>query len=266
VANITNFLGGSRISLTNYAQNSTLQSFASANGSNLLNLISAVQSNSPVGLDQALTNATQAVNGVWDQPIYADFFAAVRDVNSRLPADARIRVFGGDPGPGDNRSREVAAVSVIKEQVLQKHGKALVTYGAAHFFRTMPKQYLSSVGEDIGIARILEMNDPGRTFVVIPMGPFDPPPGAVKSVDPDFRKFDRALKTQVRPVLVPLKPPFRGFTAEEFLGRTIFNCRGPGGCVSMFKGSTLTLGQIADAVAYVGGSGDAADTKTKPAR
>src|SRR5437867_3511477 len=31
-------------------------------------------------------------NGVWDSPIYADFFAAVREVNSKLPADARFRV------------------------------------------------------------------------------------------------------------------------------------------------------------------------------
>src|SRR5436190_1448561 len=37
---------------------------------------------------------------VSDTPFYTDFFAAVRDVNSRLPADARIRVFGGE----DNRN------------------------------------------------------------------------------------------------------------------------------------------------------------------
>ena len=35
-------------------------------------------------------------------------------------------------------------------------------------------------------------------------------------VDPDYQKFDRALKTQVRPVLVPFERlPFRDFTAEE---------------------------------------------------
>ena len=118
--------------------------------------------------------------GVWDSPIYADFFAAVRDVNSKLPANARVRVFGGDPGPGDNRSRETAAVSVLKEQVLQKHGKALVIYGAAHFYRTMPRDYLSSLGGDIGIARKLEIDFPGRTFVVIPVGRLDPPRGVTR--------------------------------------------------------------------------------------
>ena len=208
---------------------------------------------SPAQLARVWKTTTQVDNGVWDSPIYADFFAAVRDVNSRLPADARIRVLGGDPGPGDTRSRETAAVAVLKGQVLQKHSKALVIYGAAHFWRTMDKDYLSSMGQDIGIVRMLEMDYPGRTFAVIPVGGIDLQPGLTVPIAPDYRKFDRALKTQVRPVLVPLQRlPFRDFTAEEFLGDTVFNCRGPGGCVSIFKGSILTLGQMADACIYFG--------------
>jgi hypothetical protein len=219
---------------------------------------------SAVQLAQVWKTTTQGNNGFLDQPIYADFFAAVRDVNSKLPADARIRVLGGDPGPGDHRSRETAAVAVLKEQVLQKHGKALVIYGAGHFYRKMPEEYMSSMGEDIGIANKLEMEFPGRTFAVIPVGPLDPPRGVAESVAPDFQKFDRALKTQVRPVLVSLQRlPFRDFSAEEFLGRTLTNCRG--GCKSVFQGSSITLGQMADACIYVGGGGDA-DTKGKTGR
>ena len=220
---------------------------------------------SPAQWAQVWKTTTQAANGVWDPPIYADFFAAVRDVNSKLPADARVRVFGGDPGPGDNRSRETAAVSILKEQVLQKHGKALFIYGAAHFYRTVPRDYLSSLGEDIGIARTLEIDYPGRTFVVIPVGWLDLPHGVAAGIDPDYGKFDRALKTQVRPVMVPLpRLPFRDFTAEEFLGRTLTTCRGGRGCVSAFRGSSITLGQMADACIYVGGN---ADVVTKaPAR
>ena len=219
---------------------------------------------SPAQLAQVWKSTTQAANGVWDDPMYADFLAAVRDVNSKLPADARIRVFGGDPGPGDNRSRETAAVSVLKEQVLQQHSKALVIYGAAHFYRTMPKDYFSSMGQDAGIVRMLEVDYPGRIFAVIPVGyRWDLPPTV--RFDPDYRKFDRALKTQVRPVLVPLQRlPFRDFTAEEF-GGPLLNCRGPGGCVSVFQGSTLTLGQLADACVYVGAGADV-DTKAKPTR
>jgi|SRR5579883_2654222 len=192
-------------------------------------------------------------NLVAENPIYSDFFAAVREVNSKLPADARIRVLGGDPGPGDNRSRETAAVGVLKEQVLQKRGKALVIYGAAHFYRNAPAEYLSTLGKDIGIARMLEMDYSGRTFAVIPVGgKLDLPPG-VTMPNPDYQKFDRALKTQVRPVLIPLqRTPFRDFTAEEFLGAQVMSCRGPNGCTSVFKGSPLTLGEMADACIYVG--------------
>jgi hypothetical protein len=203
---------------------------------------------------------------IWDSPFYADFFAAVRDVNSKLPADARIRVFGADPGLG-RPGRDAAAVSLLKEQVLQKHGKALVIYGAAHFYRAVgnARDYVS-VMDDVGIARALEFDYPGRTFVVILVGGIDLPPGITVGIDPDYQKFDRVLKTQVRPVLVPLQRlPFRDFSAEEFIGRTLTTCRGGGGCVSMFKGSTLTLGQVADACVYAGGGAEV-DTKAKPTR
>jgi hypothetical protein len=217
-------------------------------------------------LAQVWKTTTQASNMIWDQPIYADFFAAVRNVNSKLPADARIRVLGGDPGPGDNRSRETAAVSVLKEQVLQKHGKALIIYGAAHFYRTFNKELLSTMGDDIGLVKKLEIEYPRRTFAVIPVGPLDPPRGVSGSINPDFQKFDRALKTQARPILVSLQRlPFRDFSAEEFLGRTVTSCGGPGGCVGIFHGSGITLGQIADACIYVGVD-SGVGTKAKPPR
>jgi hypothetical protein len=150
------------------------------------------------------------------------------------------------------------------KEVLQRHGKALVIYGAAHFYRTMPADYLSSMGQDIGIVRMLESDYPGRTLAVIPLGGhLGVPPGAAAGPDPDYRKFDRALKTQARPVLVPLQRlPFRDLGAEEFMGGTIFNCRGSGGCRSIFQGSPLTLGQMADACIYVGPDADV-DRKSK---
>jgi hypothetical protein len=206
-------------------------------------------------LEQVWKTTTQASNGVWDSPIYMEFFAAVREANSKLPSDAQFRVLGGDPGPGDNRSREVAAVSVLKEQVLDKRGKALVIYGASHFYRTFPQEYLSSMGDDIGLARRLERDFPSRTFIVIPIGRLNRP-SAVKKEDivPDFQKFDTALKTELRPVMISLQRlPFRDFTAEEFLGRTLTTCRGANGCVSVFKGSPITLSAMADACIYIGG-------------
>jgi hypothetical protein len=206
-------------------------------------------------LAQVWKTTTQAPNEIWDSPVYLEFFKAVRDVNAKLPPGQQIRVLGGDPGPGDNRTRETAAVDVIKEQVLQKHGKALVIYGAAHFYRSLPPQYAASLGEDIGIVTILEKDYPGRILSVIRIGWLDRPRGVAMDVAPDFQKFDRAIKTTVRPVMLSLKQTlFQDFSVEEFLGRTVATCLPPGGCRSAFKGSTLTLGQFADACVYFGGS------------
>jgi hypothetical protein len=204
-------------------------------------------------LEQVWKTTTQAAIGIPDAALYSNFFAAVRDVNSKLPPDARVRAFGGDPGPRQNRSRENTAVSILKEQVLQKRGKALVIYGAVHFYRTMPREYLASMGEDTGIVSKLEVDYPGRTLSVIPIGRLDPMPKVTGDIEPDFQKFDRALKTRVRPVMVSLqRAPFRDFSAQDFLGRTVVSCRGAGGCASAFKDSPLTLGQIADAAVYIG--------------
>ena len=172
---------------------------------------------------------------VWESAVYEDFFAAVREVNSRLPADARIRVFGAE----DNRNRDAAAYSILKQQVLQKHGKALVIFGAAHFSRT----------GNSGIMRMLDSNYPGRTFVVTTMG--GPPMRKTStSPSPDYQKFDRALKTQVRPVMVSLhRLPFRDFMVRDFDNGNLVYMNGE----SVFKGSTLTLGETAaDACVYFG--------------
>lgn len=191
---------------------------------------------------------TRNGDGFCNAPMYAEFLRAVRDVNSHLPANARIRVFGGEPGPGDGQS----TLDVLKDQVLEKHVKALVIYGSAHCYLNGPADYLDSIGGASLVAK-LNVAYPGRTLSVIPIAPLARP-GAIKSdTEPDFGKFDRAIKTPARPVLLSLqRAPFRDLSASEFLGRTLTTCRGTEGCRSVFKGSTLTLGQMADAIVYVG--------------
>jgi hypothetical protein len=226
--------------------------------------------------------ATQVGGGC--SPIYPAFFAAVRDVNLKLPADARVRVFGAEGAPG--LSGETTAVNFLKQQVLQKHGKALVIYGHSHFWRTSPPVMISrSGGVTTGIVRMLEMDYPGRTVAVIPVGSPKRPLQA-GSIKPDYGKFDGALKTPVRPVLMSLqRSPFRDFSAEEFLGRDVVVCGGTGVvpkqrkgkiqsapvrvsgpvAVSVFQGSTLTLGQMADAIVHFGAEADVAPN-AKPGR
>jgi len=100
--------------------------------------------------------------------------------------------------------------------------------------------------------------------VVIPVGRLDPPRGVTRGIDPDFQKFDRALKTQVRPVLVSLQRlPFRDFTAEEFLGRTLTTCRSA--LRTSLPPLPFALSRYAQACVYVGGGADV-DSKAKPTR
>jgi hypothetical protein len=57
-------------------------------------------------------------------------------------------------------------------------------------------------GGNTGVVATLEMEYPGRTFTMIPVGSHREPPAW--AVTPDYRTFDRALKTRVRPVMVSL--------------------------------------------------------------
>ena len=43
----------------------------------------------PLAELQQVWKTTTQTNGVWDSPVYADFLAAVREVNKKLPAGAR---------------------------------------------------------------------------------------------------------------------------------------------------------------------------------
>ncbi len=214
---------------------------------------------SPTELAQVWKTTTQAANGntIWDDPIYPEFFAAVRDINQKLPRDQQIRILAGDPGQESTTNREVTAVSAV-EEVVKKHGKVLLIFGAAHFYRTLDNNYVAATGDSNDIVKMLEKDDPGRTLVVIPIGRLNKPRPVAVDMTPDYQRFDHALKTQVRPVLVSAQRlPFKDFRVEEFLGRSVITCRGSDGCVSAFKGSTLTLGQLADALIYFGGSDDA---------
>ena len=80
---------------------------------------------SPVELEQVWKTTTQAANGndIWDYPIYPEFFAAVRDVNQKLPPDHQIRVLGGDPGQGSNLSRETLPSVLSRSRCSRNMGK-----------------------------------------------------------------------------------------------------------------------------------------------
>lgn len=81
---------------------------------------------------------------VWDPPMYAEFFRAVRALNRVLPRERQLRVLLGDP-PIDwdtvktqddymmlVRQRDSHPAGVIRREVLARNRHALVIYGEGH--------------------------------------------------------------------------------------------------------------------------------------
>lgn len=103
-----------------------------------------------------------------------------------------MRVLAGDPPEGTpTTQRDVSAISVLRNQVLDKGGKALVIYGGGH------------LGYGGAITRAIQAMRPGRIFIVSAMG----------GKDPDYHQLDRTLKSAERPVLFAVtRPPFSDFS------------------------------------------------------
>jgi hypothetical protein len=90
-------------------------------------------------LRQAWQNTTVA-NFLWERPIYEQFFRVVRDVNVSLPKRKQLRLLLGDPPIDWNAvhtaddllkwllQRDSSAASIVRDQVLAKHRRALVVY------------------------------------------------------------------------------------------------------------------------------------------
>ena len=169
----------------------------------------------------------------WDSPVYAEFLAAVRDVNKSLPVDKRIRVLAGDP-PADTPTtqRDAVAISVLKGQGLDKAGKALLIYGGGHL------SYANGA-----LTNALQGWRRGRTLVVFIRG----------GQDPEYAPFDQALQSRTRPVLFSVtRAPFSNFNTA-FLGRGA-KVQVNGVWVDVVPNSGATPGQEADAWIYFGNS------------
>jgi enterochelin esterase family protein len=110
--------------------------------------------------------------GSWESPIYAQWLAAIREVNRTLPAGRRLRVLAGDTAIdwtrihahaewaalGDNN---VSFADVILREVVAKKHKALVVLGQNHVTRSGDRN-----GRDNTTTRV-EAKAPGSTYVAL---------------------------------------------------------------------------------------------------
>jgi hypothetical protein len=112
-------------------------------------------------LSKVWLDTTQRGSGVWKSPVYEDLIVAVRSVNAGLPSGKRLRVVAGDypidstPIPPVNTgrpiltyNRDASAAAVIRSEVLDKNRKALVIFGANHFFGNRSGNVVNLLKED----------------------------------------------------------------------------------------------------------------------
>lgn len=130
---------------------------------------------SPTDLQKVWRN-TVGLNGLWDSPVYAEFLAAVREANAKLPKHRHIRVLAGDP-PIDwakvrtredweryAQHRDESVLSVIECEVLAKHHKVLLIMGSGHMLRGVVKS-------GPGVVDLFEKAHPRTKIFVIGISP-----------------------------------------------------------------------------------------------
>ena len=108
----------------------------------------------------------------WESPIYAQWLAAIREVNRGLPAQRRLRVLAGDTPVDWSRMRNhsdwaalgdnnVSFADVIIDQVLKKKRRALVVLGTNHVTKSGDRD-----GGENTTTRV-DSHYPGSTHVVL---------------------------------------------------------------------------------------------------
>ncbi|MET8997314.1 hypothetical protein [Amycolatopsis sp. NPDC004169] len=130
---------------------------------------------------------------------YEQLFALVRQINTTLPAERKIRVLAADPpvdwsrvhAPADLEpflDRDASIASVVKTQVLQKNRKVLMLFGLGH---------LTHDGGSAAVAR-LEREYPGAAYVIADHRGFTA----------DNARLEQRLGP--RPALVPMRGSWLG--------------------------------------------------------
>jgi hypothetical protein len=107
----------------------------------------------------------------WESPIYANWLAAIRQVNQSLPPPHRLRVLAGDTAINWSQihthaewaalgENNLSFAEVIMKQVLAKNHRALVVLGAGHVTRGDRESADNTTGR-------VESQYPGSAFVVL---------------------------------------------------------------------------------------------------
>ncbi|HTA40940.1 MAG TPA: hypothetical protein VK789_00755 [Bryobacteraceae bacterium] len=157
----------------------------------------------------------EALENVWwhDSPVYAEFFAAVREVNRKLPPDRRVRVVAGDvPIDWDKVKTKADLVPFLLRRgfpvslsrvAVPRGEKALVIYTSRYLKRPVfpleaaSEQPMADVPADAPLPttappmfKALQVAGPGRVFVVETVA--------------GLNLFEKTIQFGELPALVPL--------------------------------------------------------------
>lgn len=127
----------------------------------------------PPGELRRVWGDTTVVNGLWDAPVYEQFFAAVRERNRSLTQKQKLRVLACDPpidwakvrnldDAAPFLSRDSFCASVLEREVLARGRRALVVMGDAHISR----RHVTGRPLENAIT-LVEGKHPGSAFVVL---------------------------------------------------------------------------------------------------
>jgi hypothetical protein len=148
---------------------------------------------------------------------YEHLFPLVRNINRKLPAERRLRVLAADP-PVDwstvtsgrdvpTSERDVTITTVMKDEVLAKHRKALMLFGLMHLLHGLPMNPPADETPMRATAvSLYEQTYPGVTFVIIPHRGF----GTFSHLEPENAALEARLRSWPTPSLVPLKDNWIG--------------------------------------------------------
>lgn len=143
--------------------------FASRNNQPLLDRYIAGEDIPMDQVRQIWRDTTKA--GLWDSPIYAEWLAAIREVNREMPPDRRFHVLAGDTAVDWSRittqsewkaleDSNASFADVVINQVLAKHRRALVVLNG---------QNVAKLGHEDkpNTSTMIEARYPGAAYVVI---------------------------------------------------------------------------------------------------
>jgi hypothetical protein len=187
--------------------------------------------------------------GVWDPPVYEQFFRTVRAVNWQRPPAQRLRVLLADPPidfaaiqrPEDalayGQQRDAHMAGVLQQEVLDQGRRALFIAGNGHLLRG---QHADMDPTQLNAITQLDQQSPGVTFVIDLLLV---PPGA-----PD----------QLATLTGAWARPAAALLAGTWLGET----QRPGRAVTA---AAARYAEQADAVLYLGGGDTLTASRAEPA-